>query len=149
MIGATLRRLVPHLQLIQPLILSLLIADVLPYLCLISSNGRYKVTTRPEMLSGKVLLALSICSSQMNRALILDIADTSDTAYFGGIERSICSLSTQPNGAFALPDQAGAAERPSGAILILPRKRNYPAFGRRNGCHSRWMDLTGLHCRCG
>src|ERR1700723_376100 len=61
-------RLLPHLQLVQSLVLDLLVADVFAYRFLVASHGRHKITSCPELLPGKILLGLSERPGQMNRA---------------------------------------------------------------------------------
>jgi hypothetical protein len=62
----------PHVQLIETMIFLLLVANVLPTRCLISTYGRHKVSSRPEALTSKILLPLSVHPRQVNRALAFD-----------------------------------------------------------------------------
>ena len=67
----TAARSLPKPDLIEPLVLFLLIADVLPDGLLISTHRGDEVPPRPEALAHEVALALPIHPRQMNGALSL------------------------------------------------------------------------------
>jgi acetyl esterase/lipase len=72
--------------LIKTLVFLLLVADVFPYPCLISTHGRYQVAARPEALASIILLSLSLHSCQMDCTLALMNQTTCEIACLRGIE---------------------------------------------------------------
>ena len=76
---------------LKSLILSLLVADVLSDQPLITTHRRDEVAPHPEVLPNKIALPLAIDPGQVDRALTLMNPITCDTAYFGGIEISMCT----------------------------------------------------------
>jgi hypothetical protein len=76
----------PQVHLLQAAILLLLVSNVLPYHCFVSTDGRDEVPLRPEMLSHKIALLLPVYTGQMDRTLAFDKSDTCETAYFDGNE---------------------------------------------------------------
>ncbi len=78
-------------QLIQPFIFLLLVPDVLSNQFLVAPYCGHEVSSRPEMLSDKVLLPFSVHPRQMNSALPFDVSTTCDTEYFGGMEIIMCT----------------------------------------------------------
>jgi len=64
--------LLPHIQLIQSLILLFLVANVLADDPLVPAYRGYEVPSRPKTLARIILLPLSIDSRQVDRAFPLD-----------------------------------------------------------------------------
>ncbi|CAB1369860.1 protein of unknown function [Denitratisoma oestradiolicum] len=71
--GSWRHRLAPHrsyeIELVQPLVLLLLVSDIPPNHLFISPNRRYKIPSRPKVLTNKVALTLPIHSSYVDRTL--------------------------------------------------------------------------------
>src|SRR6266851_2099908 len=65
----------PQIHLVQAVVFSLLISDVLPYHRFVSTYGRDEVSSCPEVLPHKISLLLSVYTGQMDRALALDETD--------------------------------------------------------------------------
>jgi len=76
----------PQVELVQPLIFFLLVADVGMDHFLVPPHRIDEVPARPEVLPHEVALPFPLHPRQMDRALALDEPDTCDTAYFGGID---------------------------------------------------------------
>ena len=62
----------PQLELIEPLILFLLVADIGPYRLLVAPHRIDEVPSGPEVLSDEVALPFSVDTGEMDRALALD-----------------------------------------------------------------------------
>jgi hypothetical protein len=67
-------RSLPEVESVQSLVFVLLVADVLPDHGFIPAHRGHHVPPRPEVLTNKVLLALSIDPGKVSRALALDAA---------------------------------------------------------------------------
>jgi len=67
------RRLLQHAQLIYSLVFRLLVADILLDLLFIFADGGYKVSSRPELLAGKVPFLTGLGPCYVNRTLAFDI----------------------------------------------------------------------------
>jgi hypothetical protein len=76
----------PHIQLIEASVVGLLLPDVFPDHCFVSTNGRDEVSPSPKVLPYEVALPLPVNARQVDRALALDVPITCETAYFGGID---------------------------------------------------------------
>jgi hypothetical protein len=80
------------LELVEPLIFLLLVADVGPYRLLVPSDRIDEVPPGPEVLAHEVALPFAVHTGEVDRALALDENPTTcDTAYFGGIEINMCT----------------------------------------------------------
>ena len=79
-------RSLPQVQLIEPLIFLLLVANVGPSHLFITAHRGHKIASRPKMLPDKVLPTLTRDSRQGIALLPFMYPTTCDTAYLGGIE---------------------------------------------------------------
>ena len=78
----------PEVQLLEPLILLLLIADVCADGLFVPADRVHEVPAGPEIQSHEVALALSMTRAKWLALLPLMYPTTCDTAYFGGIDSS-------------------------------------------------------------
>jgi len=85
--------LFPQPELILARVFAFLRLDVLANHRLVSTYGRDIEAARPEMLADEVLLPFGKRPGQIDRALPLMYRTTCDTAYFGGIDRNMCTWS--------------------------------------------------------
>jgi hypothetical protein len=69
----------------------LLTPDVLPHRFLVPTHGENKVPLGPKVLTNEIALALSIHPGQIIALFPSMYPTTCDTAYFGGIEISMCT----------------------------------------------------------
>ena len=81
--------LAPQVDLFEPLIFFLLIADVSSDGFFVPADRVHEEPTGPKVLAHKVALSLSIDPRQVDRALALDVADDLRHPYFGGIDSSM------------------------------------------------------------
>jgi len=65
--------LLQHAQLIYSLVFRLLVADILLDLLFVFADGGYKVSSRPELLAGKVPFLTGVGPCYVNRTLAFDI----------------------------------------------------------------------------
>src|SRR6516162_2454672 len=64
-----------EVELLQSLILLFLVADILADDCLVTTDSRYEVASRPEVLPNEVAFTLAIDPRQVDGALALDEPD--------------------------------------------------------------------------
>ena len=81
----------PKVQLLEPLIFLLLVADISADRLLVAPDRVHKVSPHPKVLPDKIAFALSINPRRWIALLPLMNPTTCDTAYFGGIESSMCT----------------------------------------------------------
>lgn len=68
-------RPLPQVQLVQAIIFSFLVANVVPNHSLVPADCRYQITSRPEMLANIILFSFPVRSRKVDRALALDVTN--------------------------------------------------------------------------